>query len=53
MSLITEPLWRGRKLSRTEWRATHPKRKSVSHGGRGKKYGLKAGKQLKFKRSAA
>lgn len=50
---LTQALWRNRKLSRTEWRATHPRRKTVMHGGRGKKYGLKAGKQLKFKRSSA
>lgn len=50
MSLISTALWRNRKLSRTEWRASHAKRTVKPHGGRGKKYGLKAGKQPKRRR---
>lgn len=51
MSLVTA-LWRNRKLSRSEWRATHPSAPGRPHGGRGKKYGFKAGKQQKRKKSA-
>lgn len=50
MPLFTQPLWRNRKLSRTEWRSTHAARKKVPHGGRGKKYGFKAGKAPKLGR---
>ena len=47
-----EPLWRKRKSSRSEWRASHSQAPSRPHGGRGKKYGFKAGKQRRHKKSA-
>lgn len=45
MSLISVALWRNRKLSRSEWRATHSQtKKRTRHGGRGRKYGIKGRK---------
>jgi hypothetical protein len=47
-----EPLWRRRKVARSVWRKTIVGKRRTRHGGRGKIYGLKSGKQRKHKKSA-
>ncbi len=37
-------LWRNRKSSRTEWRATHVTKSKIRYGGRGRAHGLKGRK---------
>ena len=45
MSLINYRVSRRRSISRSQWRATHNTLPHKRHGGRGKKLGLKGGKQ--------
>jgi len=45
-----EPLWRRRKVSRTELRKAIAGKRRIPHGGRGKKYGLKSHRKGKGRR---